>query len=204
MYADDNNGNLALTFDWVAGWENYTDGNADNTNLILLTTNSLGPYVKNTAVYKCPADKSMGTFNGQAVKIPRVRTVSISQAFAKTGEGWVVDTYHKYVKVADMTQPTPVNLWVMTDEHPDSVNDGAFAVRMEVVGPNAIWQDGPSILHSGGCGFTFADGHSEIKKWKDPRTRAMAVTYTTTFPGGWRQANNPDIQWLQERTSAKK
>ena len=53
----------------------------------------------------------------------------------------------------------------------------AFAVRLWT--PTvAMWQDGPSTLHNGGCGFTFADGHAEIHKWKDSRTRAMKVTYT--------------------------
>jgi prepilin-type processing-associated H-X9-DG protein len=66
-----------------------------------------------------------------------------------------------------------------------------------------VWQDGPSTLHNGGCGFTFADGHSEIHKWKDGRTRAMKVTYTSTFPFGWAQANNQDIRWIQDRTTAK-
>ena len=44
------------------------------------------------------------------------------------------------------------------------------------------WQDGPSTLHGGGCAFTFGDGHSEIHKWKDGRTLALKVTYTSHVP----------------------
>jgi len=203
MYGDDNNGNLALSFDWVPGWESYAQNNPDNTNLLYLVNGLLGPYVKNPAIYKCVADQSKGTFG--TVKIPRVRTLSMSQAFCMQNEGHLEDDhpgmYRHYVKVADMTLPAPVNLWVLIDEHPDSVNDGAFAVKMDPYG--GIWQDGPSTLHNGGCGFTFADGHSEIHKWKDGRTRAMKVTYTSTFPFGWAQANNQDIRWIQDRTTAK-
>jgi prepilin-type N-terminal cleavage/methylation domain-containing protein/prepilin-type processing-associated H-X9-DG protein len=204
MYADESNGMLATSFDWVTNicWESYNPDNPDNTNISYLVNGLLGPYVKNPAVYKCPADQSKGVFGDTT--LPRVRTISMSQAFANPGEGWVTDQYRKYTKSGDMVLPAPVNLWVMLDEHPDSVNDAAFAVRMECQGANAIWQDGPSILHNGGCGFSFADGHSEIKKWMDARTRSMTVTYTTSFPYGWRQANNPDIQWIQDRTSAKK
>jgi prepilin-type N-terminal cleavage/methylation domain-containing protein/prepilin-type processing-associated H-X9-DG protein len=202
MYADDWNSRLALTFDWVDGWENYDNGNSDNTNRDFLVNGMLGPYVKNPGVYKCPADLSQVTYG--TLKLPRVRTISMSQAFSNPGDGWVTDVYRKYTKVGDMVLPAPVNLWVMLDEHPDSVNDGAFAVRMEMQGSAALWQDGPSVLHNGGCGFSFADGHAEIKKWRDGRTRAMRVTYATSFPYGWRQANNLDIQWVQERTSAKK
>ena len=50
------------------------------------------------------------------------------------------------------------------DEHPDSINDaGAFA-------PNnaANIPDAPATYHNGACGFAFADGHSEIHKWRGP------------------------------------
>ncbi len=52
--------------------------------------------------------------------------------------------------------------------------------------------------------FAFADGHSELHKWKDSRTLALKVTYTTTFPYGIRQPNNNDIQWVKDRTNAPK
>jgi prepilin-type processing-associated H-X9-DG protein len=160
--------------------------------------------VKNPAVYKCAAELSQAKEG--VVKMPPVRTLSMSQAFSKSNEGHLEDDkrgyYRHYVKSTDMTLPSPVNLWVLLDESPDSVNDGAFAVRMDPYG--ASWQDGPSTLHNGGCGFTFADGHSEIHKWKDNRTLAMKVTYTDTFPFGWSQLNNRDIMWLQDRTTEKK
>ena len=101
-----------------------------------------------------------------------------------------------------MTQPSPANLWVYADEHPDSVNDGALAVKMSPYGGK--WQDGPSNLHDGGCGIAFADGHSDIKKWADARTLAMKVTYSTSFPYGINEPNNPDIMWLQARSTVPK
>ena len=202
MYADDYSGNLATSFGWVSGWLSYDANNADNTNLSYLVSGLVGPYVKNPGVYKCPADLSMGTFG--AVKIPRVRSASMNQAFANGGEGWVLDTYHKYVKSGDMTAPQPAMLWVFIDESPDSVNDGAFAVRLECTWPNTAWQDGPTTLHDGACGFAFADGHSEIKKWKDSRTLGMKATFTATFSYGSYQPKNLDIQWTMDRTSVKK
>src|ERR1035441_2795845 len=51
----------------------------------------------------------------------------------------------------------------LIEEPPDSVNDGAFAAAMDHQGSDAEWQDGPSLLHNGGRGFSFADGHSLIK-----------------------------------------
>jgi prepilin-type processing-associated H-X9-DG protein len=96
-------------------------------------------------------------------------------------------------------------LWVLADEHPDSVNDGSLAVAMSNNSQTTTkWQDGFSVLHGGGCGFAFADGHYEIMKWTDPRTLRLKVTYNTTFPFGAQQDNNNDIKWVRDRTTAPK
>jgi prepilin-type processing-associated H-X9-DG protein len=163
--------------------------------------------VKNPAVYKCPTDRSTSKFAG--ITYPRVRTISMSQMIRpktqtdghSTSPPWTI-----YSKYSDMIRPPPVNLWVFLDENPDSVNDAAFAVKMDLQGPSACWQDGPSILHNGGCGFSFADGHSEIRKWKDSRSvsRPMQTTYVGGFNFGLTQPNNPDIAWVQARTSARR
>jgi len=164
----------------------------------LLKQGQLAPYLKSVAVYKCPADLSLSF--GKTGD-PRVRSISMSQMFRTWGDGWSTSPpWRIYGKTSDMTGPPPSNLWVIIDENPDSVNDAAFAVAMA----QSLWQDGPSTYHGGGCGFSFADGHSEIKKWKDSRTLSLKTTYTTSFAYGVYQANNPDIAWIQQRTSAKK
>jgi prepilin-type N-terminal cleavage/methylation domain-containing protein/prepilin-type processing-associated H-X9-DG protein len=200
MYADDNSALLPNAFDWVNGGLNFNDNNPDNTNISYLINGQLGPYVKTPAIYKCVADMSQAKQG--AVKLPRVRTLSMSQAFCKQNEGHLEDDkpvyYRHYVKSTDMTKPSPVNLWVLIDESPDGVNDAAMAVRMDPYG--TIWQDIPSVLHNGGCAFTFADGHSEMHKWKDSRTLALKVKYSpASF--GVSQPNNNDIKWIQERTT---
>ena len=201
MYADDNNSLLPNCFDWVAGWLSFEDNNQANTNISYLINGQLGPYLKAAAIYKCIADLSQAKEGG--VKLPRVRTLSMSQAFCPQGQGRIEDVkqnyYRHYVKSTDMTKPSPVNLWVLIDESPDGVNDAAFAVRTDPYG--GVWQDIPSVLHNGGCAFTFADGHSEIHKWKDNRTLALKVKYSpASF--GLSQPGNKDIMWIQERTTA--
>ena len=209
MYADDNSTKLPAAFGsaedgWLDGWLNYS-GATDNTNLIFLRDGLLGPYAKNVAVYKCPADMSKsGPPTGQ-VGQPRVRSISMNQAFRRHAmEHWSSPPWRIYQKSSEITAPVPCNLWVIIDENPDSVNDAAFAVAMDL--PGMKWQDGPGVGHGGGCGFTFADGHSEIKRWKDGRTTsgAMQTTYTRSFLFGSLQQNNQDIYWIQERTTAKK
>jgi prepilin-type processing-associated H-X9-DG protein len=103
-----------------------------------------------------------------------------------------------------MTLPTPAALWVFIDENPDSVNDAAFAEKMTPYG--GIFQDIPSVLHNGGCGFTFADGHAEIHKWKDNRTLSWFKTKYQQCQYGVSMSNplSVDAMWLQDRTSALK
>ncbi len=202
MYADDHETKLANAFDWVGGWLTY-DGSTDNTNLTILDKGLLAPYLKSYAVYKCPADRSLS--RGKT-GLPRVRSISMSQMFRSWPDGHSTSPpWRIYPKSSSMVNPQPSNLWVITDENPDSVNDAASAVKMDLQGAAATWQDGPGTSHGGACGFTFADGHSEIKKWKDGRTTTgvMLPNYTYTFPYGLRHANSPDILWVQERTSAK-
>ncbi len=209
MYADDNNSRLASCFGsaedgWLDGWLNYS-GSSDNTNLLFLRNGLLGNYVKNMAVHRCPADASLSGPPTGKVGLPRVRSISMNQAFRRHAfEHWGSPPWRIYQRSSDMTAPTPSMLWVIIDENPDSVNDAAFAVAMDL--PGMKWQDGPGVGHGGGCGFTFADGHAEIKKWKDGRTTTglMATTYTRSFLFGTLQPNNQDIYWIQERTTAKK
>ena len=199
MYADDHLDKVANAFDWCPGWLDYS-GSTDNTNTTLLLSGLLGPYLKSIGVYKCPGDMSKSGGNKGE---PRVRSISMNQMFRDWPDGhstappWTI-----YPKKSSIVRPGPSNLWLMIDENPDSVNDAAYAVKMGV----PVWQDGPATSqHAGACGFSYADGHSEIKKWRDPRTTTgrMKTTYTTRFSFGQPQAGNPDITWIQEHTSAK-
>jgi prepilin-type processing-associated H-X9-DG protein len=118
-----------------------------------------------------------------------------------------------YQKESQMTRPSPANLWLIIDEHPDSINDGAFAVQMDpVTDAYANWIDHASSLHNGACGFTFCDGHAVIHKWHDPYWKSV-LRYPPLFVNGsngeaWSQTprNGPgqtvDYRWICEHTSA--
>jgi len=209
MYAADNSTKLATTFEWVSGVLNFSVGNTDNTNINYLINptspwnSRLGPYVKSPGVYKCPADRSM--VREGAVMLPRCRSISMSQAIClQTDEGWVTSLrWHIYNKTTQLVNPAPANLWVFIDENPDSINDGAFAVDPDYSGASAAFVDGPSILHDGGCCFSFADGHAEIHQWSDPRTIEHNQThYANDYAGvGYVMPNNPDVAWLELRTT---
>ena len=202
-YAHDHNGQLVNAFDWVQGELSYAANNPVNTNVNLLLDGKLGPYVRVPAAYKCPADQSTAV-EGSHV-FPRVRTTAMNQMIrpATSRRGWTPSPpWRTYANISDIVYPPPANLWVFIDENPDSVNDGGFAVVMDRQKWGACWQDGPTTLHGGSATFSFADGHAEIRKWKDPQTLTMKVTYREEFPYSLLQPYNLDVQWLQDRTTA--
>jgi prepilin-type N-terminal cleavage/methylation domain-containing protein len=209
---------------WVNGWENYDGGTAgSDTNIEYLisgTYTSTGTYIKNPKVFHCPADASCQYGNHG---LPRVRSISMNQAIgcaldgSATGIGdWLGggDTtpgnWKVYLKDSDVTRPSPASLWLIIDEHPDSINDGAFAVEMEDISDaSAPWVDYASSLHNGACGFTFCDCHAVIHKWHDPNWKSV-LRYPPLFQPypGPTTVSGPghtiDLRWIGEHTSAYK
>jgi len=214
LYTDDFNGIFPPNEDnpnggWIRGNMNYGGGDpaGANTNTLFLLDPryaKLGTYTRSAAIYKCPADQSK---NRGKTGPPRVRSIAMSQAIGSNLQGtsagrggWLpAPRFRVYIKEADMTDPSPVNLWIFLDEHPDSINDGGFAVKMDA----QEMIDWPAWYHNGAAGFAFADGHSEIHKWVDPRTRAV-VRYMDGNPAINRatHAGSKDLRWFRERTSA--
>jgi len=95
----------------------------------------------------------------------------------------------------EMIRPGPLMTFVFIDEREDSIQDGTFLVDMYNQPP--IFNSSPRSSHHGAGTLSFADGHAELKKWVDPITR-LPVRQQTFF------RNNPDITWLQQRTTAGK
>src|SRR2546422_889300 len=80
------------------------------------------------------------------------------------------------------------------------INSGNFAVRAEG-SPHqkaaAFIQDYPASYHNRAGGLRFADGHSEIKRWVDPRTTPPLKKGTTAVGDAGRvnSPNNKNIFW---------
>lgn len=173
LYSGDNNDVLvsSLTMNpnplrrviWIEGSLDFTS--RDNTNNRFITNGPLFKYAGGSfAVYKCPADRAA---NGKIARAqnatPRIRSISMSQAF--DFGGWLPGArYRTYERDSDIVNPAQT--FVFVDEHPDSINDAAFAVQMvedDARTGNII--DMPAAYHNGAAGFAFADGHSEVHRW---------------------------------------
>jgi prepilin-type N-terminal cleavage/methylation domain-containing protein len=191
------------TPNWVYGNLDWT-ASYDNTNLNLIAKGTLGPYVTQPKILKCPADVYESAEQLSKGYPERVRSVSMNAyiqgtAYPETGGGsfWY-PTYRAYIKENDMTAPTPALMWVFVDEHPDSINDGWL--ESDMTNPNDF-QDVPACYHNRAAGFNFADGHSEIHKWMSSTVPPSRVVHTIGYiiSGG---LNDPvDVRWMQARTS---
>lgn len=189
--------------DWCTGWLDWNTGipNGANTNTSYLADGALGPYTaRSLGIYKCPADVIPSAAG------PRVRSISMNGFVGGTTESTVygLTTYRMFLRETDFIRPSMT--WVFLDEHPDSINDALFGMHMPAANtwPRAAsWDDVPASYHNNACGFSFGDGHGEIKKWLDSQTRVpIRKQSPAQGTGSGTGFTSPrDSAWMVERTS---
>ena len=194
MYENDNNDIMLSSGTWVAGDFGYYP--TDQTNISKLTSSPLSANLgANYAVYKCPGDIS--TYMGS----PRVRSVSMNGFI---GYNFWESTYIAFKKSSDLTRPGPVNTFVILDES-RGINDGFFATHMKGYDPRIPalndLGDVPATYHGTSGSFSFADGHSEVHKWRDGRTAAAGAQ--DPLPLSTPSPSNQDVDWLMSKASYK-
>ncbi len=205
MYADDNEGKLvpnkyvignphSSRFSWVQGRLDFSPNNPGNTSdaaFLDPTLSAFAPYISNTKVYRCPSDKSAVKISGSYQN--RVRSYGMNWALAseKTRDIRVVHNY------SDINSPPPAKMFVFIDQHPDYMSDPHFHMMLDQ-GSAAAFADIPASRHNGSGALTFADGHTERRKWIDSRTRPEIQNQGHGYLAT-RSPFNEDISWLQER-----
>jgi prepilin-type N-terminal cleavage/methylation domain-containing protein/prepilin-type processing-associated H-X9-DG protein len=198
--------NLANTnMTWAVGWLTLDSPRIDNTNWHVIMRSQLGPYAGAHQIYSCPADKAVRPVPG-GQRLPGVRSVSMN-AYLGDRAGPYTTGFWQFKKYSEINSPSPSKCWVFIDEREDSINDGWFAVDMSGFDPRQpnswVIVDYPASYHNGAGGLAFADGHSEIKRWVDARTTPV-LRRGQPLPLGISSPNNPDVEWLQERSSSRK
>ena len=215
LYSGDNNERLATNEDiyraprpksWCLGILDWTTSQI-NTNTLYLTKDDvalLAPYsARQHKIYKCPADRYASAAQRALGWSERARSVALNSALGADGTGgsgrapefpWASDIVKK--KTSDLLNPSMI--WNFTDEHADSLNDAMLYVNPHYTNAATKWIDLPASYHNKAGSFSFADGHSEIRKWKSATGTVYPVTFTGFSPNAG--ANNPDVNWLAERT----
>jgi prepilin-type N-terminal cleavage/methylation domain-containing protein/prepilin-type processing-associated H-X9-DG protein len=152
---------------WVTGTVLNTSGSVSN-----LQNGLLYPYYNSAAIYVCPdaVDVVVNGINGSVVRTP-IRTVSMMERiggadgataakFGGTPATIDLGAYPLREKSSDITAPGPSDAIVFVDESQNSVDDGVYALALN------LWRNSPTVRHSHGATFSFADGHVEKWKWK--------------------------------------
>jgi prepilin-type N-terminal cleavage/methylation domain-containing protein/prepilin-type processing-associated H-X9-DG protein len=230
MYPDDNQGQLVpnISSAWarfgtaanwcgtnnIMSWAANNPHNIDGPALVRDNQGLLGIYLAHDyRVFKCAGD-TKASHNGQRVRSYSMNSmmhgfsdsthlngVSIDQNSGDVivGPRGLSGTYRLYQKSGQILNPRPSNAWVLIDEQADSINDGFFWVNMSA----NVWEDVPASYHGQSGSLSFADGHAEIRVWRDPyvRDKPAVIDGSVTYPGP--TAVGGDLAWLQARTTAK-
>ena len=117
--------------------------------------------------------------------------------------------WRAYRQLADLADPGPTMTSLFWDQREDTINMANYFIDMTGY-PNqpqlAQWvADMPGSYHNRAGGLSFADGHSEIRRWVDPRTLLpLQKDQVMTFDNETlKQPNNRDIFWMQERATRR-
>ncbi len=171
---------------WVEGWLGWPG--PDCTNTLFLRQSSIGSYVTEPKLWRCPASRDP---NVAGMRMPRVRTISLN---CFMGSPVVVPHAKTYRRVNDITRPSAAEALVFAEERIDTINDASFGMQwnFDAKDPGSwVLRDKPAVLHQGGANLTFADGHVSLRRWQDVRTR-NAPRNDEEMPG------NLDVLWMQE------
>jgi prepilin-type N-terminal cleavage/methylation domain-containing protein/prepilin-type processing-associated H-X9-DG protein len=226
MYSDDNNDQIINNFgaNWVlttiadGTYANWVNNNmvwsADPmvTNVTLIKNGILAPYLsQNLGVYRCPADRFLSPAQLKAGFPARTRSMAMNSFLGPygyrnagkdyyTGKNNNYPLYRQWLKLSQIKRPA--NIFVTIDEHPDTLNDGMFNNNPDWRSATR-WTDAPASYHKGGAGLSYADGHSEVHKWRSGATK-FPVIYVempdraSTMPAFDSDARR-DLFWMVER-----
>ncbi len=211
FYANENADNLLYAYAadmnpktasgaWVQGeLEWTTPKKQDNWDLSFIPRSPMWPLTgQSPGIWRCPSDPSYGLVaTNNNARVPRIRSMSMNM--------WT-GGYEGTDGRSD-GRGGPSMTYVFLDERQDSINDGSFLLLMD----HSLYDkhpaldqikmvDWPAAYHNNAGGFSFADGHAEIRRWVDSRT------VPPMGKGNWwaTLTKDADLMWLQEHATRLK
>jgi prepilin-type N-terminal cleavage/methylation domain-containing protein len=152
------------------------------TNEVSIKTGKLYIYNPNAQIYQCPS----ATTGNDVSKGKRLARNYSMEGRMNSDQGSGIYTLGVYKTISSIPKPAQSILFV--DESTLSIDDGVFAVQKP---PSTDIQNVPTGRHLRSGSFSFADGHSDKKKWKlldrDLYFRDTAATALL----------KPDLNWMQ-------
>lgn len=208
LYAHDND-DLALGPNSSPAAPAWCDGSVaglpDAINPRFITNSPTYKYLTSQDIFRCPADQAGMRSGGKIVL--RNRSYAMNAYMGVTTTPWVTRNNHFKTakKMSDLHAPSEI--YVLVDEHENSINDSHFFPFDNLLSyGNQKWLDAPSGRHGNAAGFTFADGHAEVKKWRS-KIDGFKRTGSEVSPNniGWLpKAELSDFQWMTNRIASPK
>jgi prepilin-type processing-associated H-X9-DG protein len=188
---------------------------------------ALASYIRDRALYHCPADNYVDPYEGRVV---HCRSVSMNAAVgtkwhssvcgfgstpcgAPVDSGWLPgSTYNPnqtswliYGKLSSFTRPGPASTFVLMEENSITINDGLFAVSAIAVPGQSFLIDYPSGNYNGAASISFADGHAVSHQWLDRRSYSPPVNLHGSGGGtpALTSPDDPDCFYLASIASAR-
>jgi prepilin-type N-terminal cleavage/methylation domain-containing protein/prepilin-type processing-associated H-X9-DG protein len=229
MYSGDNSDFLALNMDprnntqspqylyngdpaWITGVIDWTTEsyNTNTAEIINDKYSLLGSFLGYSAkLFACPAANFLSPKGSPSQRSldwnNRVRSVAMNAAvgggpkYPISNFTWNQSSWYVANKASDFHNPGPSDVWVFSDEHPDSIDDALMYTSNYAVN---VFTELPGSQHGGACGMAFADGHAIIHKWSGPVV-VVPVIYVNGKP--LRQqvpcsTSDPDMLFLAQHT----
>ena len=114
--------------------------------------------------------------------------------------------YRIFTKLSRITVPSKI--FVFLDMREDRVNWSNFMAIMDgYPGDTAAkqqmyrWGDLPGFYHHRACGFSFADGHSEMHRWRDQDTMPPMGPIVGADGGEFSDPGSVDVAWIQDAST---
>ena len=203
MYADDNN-DIALpgnAYDGVPEWIGGQVISAPSAfDPDIIRNSPTYRYLSSPNVFHCPSDLAGLLYKG--VINQRNRSYAVNGAMGKSSfHDKNIPPFKRAIKMTDITQPGPSAVYLLVDEHENSINDAHFYPFANLKSYDNRWLDAPSGRHGNATGFAFADGHSEIHKWLDSDLTPVKLSGGQVVPNDIKflpNAGPRDHAWVTE------
>jgi prepilin-type N-terminal cleavage/methylation domain-containing protein/prepilin-type processing-associated H-X9-DG protein len=158
---------------WITSWVRDLP---TATNEYDIRQGKLFPYNQSLVIYLCPSCRDVpNTLKGN----PQMQGKLVVRNFSMSGRMGGADTadaaafgvrddsgvlgpdFPQFKKMNEISRPQPCDALVFVDESINTIDDGYFATEL-----TPIWQNSPTVRHSQGGQFSFADGHAQHWRWQ--------------------------------------
>jgi prepilin-type N-terminal cleavage/methylation domain-containing protein/prepilin-type processing-associated H-X9-DG protein len=180
------------TLPWITGTvHGRSPGFMDPTYIVGKDRAAFADHIKTWRTYKCPAERvflrwgskdfeKTRSYSMNSILGPDVRAVALRQAAYYT-----IDSILR-----------PAETFVFIDVEPASICWAPFRVPERDYG---AWWNAPGSLHNKAGILSFADGHAERRRWKQPINRSLNIANNPEQHPPTAAGDARDVIWLRQR-----